>query len=150
MPAAWRLVRRKHAATAFTGAGAAAAGGRWNSEGTKVVYASGSRALAALEVLAHLSPPMELNFLIFQFEFPPNLVETLFGLPAHWRSEPPSDSTQKIGDQWIRESRSAVLQVPSAIIPEEFNYLFNPNHPDFAKIKIAAAVDFIFDPRLIK
>jgi hypothetical protein len=77
MPVAWRIVKERHATTAFSGDGAAQAGGRWNSRGIRVVYASGSLALAALETLVHLNPPVPFRFVTFRIEFDPGLVETL-------------------------------------------------------------------------
>lgn len=83
--------------------------------------------------------------------FSPALVEeiALRNLPAHWRQEPPGPSTKKIGDVWLTEGRSAVLRVPSAIVPAENNYLINPEHPDFSKIQISRPERFVFDPRLL-
>ena len=71
-------------------------------------------------------------------------------LPAGWRQQPPPPSVQSIGDAWATEARSAVLRVPSVIIPHEHNYLLNPLHPDFKKVKIGKRETFSFDPRLKK
>jgi len=151
MRQAWRIVREKHAATAFTGAGAALAGGRWNSRGSRVVYASGSVALAALETLVHLNPPISFRYLVFQIDFDEHLVERVLppALPADWRDEPPPPSTKRFGDQWVNEARSAVLELPSIIIPGESNYLLNTSHPDFTTIAIGKPESFAFDPRLL-
>src|SRR5437899_9231557 len=118
MPEAWRIAKRKHAATAFSGEGAAKAGGRWNSKGVRVVYSSGTRALAALENLVHLNPPVRFTYVIFRIEFDASLVQRLRpkGLPRNWRTAPPPPSTQRVGDEWLRQARSAVLAVPSVII----------------------------------
>jgi RES domain-containing protein len=146
---AWRMVRAEWSSTAFTGEGAAKTGGRWNSRGVAVVYASATRALAALETLVHLNPPMPFEYRIFRVEFAQELVEQIAGkLPVDWKASPPPDSTRKLGDAWAREGRSAVLAVPSIIIPDETNYLFNPAHRDFKKVRISKATDFAFDPRL--
>ena len=69
-------------------------------------------------------------------------------LPKDWNRLPPSESTQKIGYKWISRSKFAVLKVPSTIIMEEYNYLINPNHADFAGMKIGKSQRFKFDPRL--
>ena len=151
MPDAWRIVKEKHTAVAFSGEGANKAGGRWNSRGVSVVYASSTRALAALESLVHLNPPVFFKYVSIQTKFDAALVEILpaKGLPADWRVQPPSPSTKAIGDAWARERRSAVLQVPSVIIPGEANFLLNPAHPDFKKITIGKPEPFAFDARLL-
>ena len=147
---AWRMVKEKHVATAFSGEGAAKTGGRWNSRGVGVVYASATRSLAALETLLHLNPPMMFDYKIIRVEFDESLVGRLklAALPSDWKAEPPPLSTRRLGDEWARALRSAILAVPSVIIPEERNYLLNPAHPDFRKIAIGPPAGFAFDPRL--
>ena len=149
MPEAWRIVKERHAGTAFSGEGAARTGGRWNSRGVPVVYTSQSQALAALESLVHLNPPVLFKYVAFRLTFPEGMVEKFGTLPPDWQAEPPPPSTKKIGDLWVREARSAVLALPSVIIPGETNCLLNPVHPDFKKIKIGKAQPFAFDPRLM-
>ncbi|MBC8096869.1 MAG: RES family NAD+ phosphorylase [Akkermansiaceae bacterium] len=151
MPEAWRIVKAKHAATAFSGKGAADNGGRWNSRGVAVVYASSTKSLAVLESLVHLNPPVRFKFVAFRLEFDDALVEplSLKKLPPDWQNEPPPPSTQQIGDRWVREVRSAVLALPSVIISGEVNYLLHPAHADFKKITIGKPEPFAFDPRLI-
>jgi len=138
---AWRMVKEKHVATAFSGEGAAKTGGRWNSRGVAVVYASATRSLAALETLVHLNPQMMFRYKIIRIEFDEGLVEwlALATLPSDWAMEPPPLSTRQRGDEWARALRSAILAVPSAIIPGETNYALNPSHPDFRKIAIGQA-----------
>ena len=151
MPEAWRIVKAKHVATAFSGEGAAKTGGRWNSRGVAVVYTSASRSLAALETLVHLTPPVMFRYKIICIEFIDELLEQMKvdDLPLDWRVEPPPPSTKQLGDAWVRSSRSAILAVPSVIIPDEFNYLLNPAHADFEKIAVGKPADFTFDPRLL-
>ena len=149
MKQAWRMVKEKHAATAFLGEGAWLYGGRWNSAGTSVVYTSGSQALAALESLVHLNPPVIFKYLAIPIEFDDALVEKVAALPADWTEEPPPPATKAIGDLWVKEARSAVLELPSVIILGEPNYLLNPAHPDFQKIIIGKPQPFSFDPRLL-
>jgi RES domain-containing protein len=151
MASGWRIVPETRAHDAFIGEGAKLYGGRWNSSGVAVVYGSQYKSLAALELLVHRNPRRPNRFTAFLFQFPESLVETvpLRGLPEDWRQEPPPPSTQQIGDVWMRESRSAVLAVPSIIIPEESNYVLNPAHPDFRKITIGKPQDFAFDARLL-
>lgn len=150
MVTAWRLVKERHASTAFSGEGAARSGGRWNSRGKQVVYASATQSLAVLESLVHLDPAITFRYVIFRIEIPERLIEILPSkmLRSDWRSEPPSASTKQIGDRWLKEKRSAVLAIPSVLVPAETNFLLNPGHPDFKKIKIDKPVSFSIDPRL--
>lgn len=149
MKQAWRIVKEKHAATAFSGEGARLYGGRWNSVGTSLVYTSGSKALAALESLVHLNPPVIFRYVAIPIEFDGSLVEKVTALPSDWTQEPPPPATRNIGDLWAKAARSAVLELPSVIIPGEPNFLLNPAHPDFRKIIIGKPEPFTFDPRLL-
>lgn len=151
MKHAYRIVREKFAASAFTGDGAAVTAGRWNSPGIRMVYTSATASLAALETLVHLNPAMRFNYLLFAIEFDERLVETIPHtiLPPDWREQPPPPSTQILGDSWMKTARSAVLQVPSVIIPGESNYLLNPTHPDFPSIQIGKPAAFFYDQRLM-
>jgi RES domain-containing protein len=148
---AWRILKAKHAASAFTGQGAADHGGRWNSRGVPVVYCSQSKALAALESLVHLNPPVRFEYVAIRVAFDASMVAwfPMRKLPDNWRTEPPPPPTQKVGDLWIKSAQSAVLALPSAIIPGEFNFLLNPAHPDFAKVVRGKPETFVFDPRLL-
>jgi RES domain-containing protein len=151
MPEAWRIVRAEHAAGAFSGEGAAKTGGRWNSRGVAVVYTSATRSLAALETLVHLNPPMSFKYRIIRIEFAGELVRHLRpALPSDWRTSPAPDSTRKLGDAWVREAHSAILAVPSIIIPDETNFVLNPAHPDFKRIRLGRPTDFVFDSRLLR
>jgi RES domain-containing protein len=150
---AWRLVKSRHARAAFDGEGARLYGGRWNSPGTRVAYASDSVALAALEVLAHLQSTAVLQaYSLATIRFPESLVETLDPalLPSEWRRFPSPPENQAIGDTWVAESRSLVLRVPSAIVPSASNYLINPAHARFVAAVTERPERFAFDPRLLK
>lgn len=151
MKVAWRIVKEKHARTALDGEGAWRYGGRWNSRGIRVVYASATRSLAALESLVHLTPPIIFKYVAISVEFDEALLETTpdSALPADWTEEPPPPSTKGLGDRWVSEARSAVLEVPSVIVATESNYLLNPSHPDFGKIRVGKPQPFAFDPRLL-
>ena len=151
MPKAWRIVKEKHAATAFSGKGAADSGGRWNSRGVPVVYTSNTKSLAALETLVHLNPPVPFKYVAIRIQFDDALVEIVRGkaLPPDWQTEPPPPSTKAMGDAWARAARPAVLALPSVIIPGELNYLLNPAHPDFKTISLGKPEPFAFDPRLL-
>ena len=148
---AWRIVKERHAATAFSGEGAFLYGGRWNSPGTRAIYTSGTKALAALEILVHLNPPVVFRYVAFHVEFDAALAERIpvASLPADWSAQPPPPSTQLVGDLWARQARSAVLALPSVIIQGEANLLLNPFHPDFKQVTIGAPQPFAFDPRLL-
>ena len=149
----WRIVPEEQAATAFNGEGARLYGGRWNSVGVAMVYASEHKSLAALEVRVHIDTTSKIKrYKSFAFQFDESLLE-LFRpalLPEDWWQEPPPPSLQQLGDAWVASAKSPILAVPSVIIPDELNYLLNPNHPDFARIKIERPSDFTFDPRLLK
>lgn len=152
MPEAFRLVKARRTATAFDGEGAAKAGGRWNSRGIRVVYASATRSLAALETLVHIDGTIPFDWVMLRCEFPDELIELvrMAKLPSDWRSHPAPPELRELGDRWAREGRSAVLAVPSVLVPEETNFLLNPLHPDFAKIKKHRKREpFAFDPRLL-
>jgi RES domain-containing protein len=150
MGEAWRIVKTKHAATAFDGEGARLNGGRWNSVGARVVYVSATKSLAALETLVHLKLPVASKYVAIPLQFDNALVETFppATRPAGWDAEPPSLASQQIGDVWAKTARSALLALPS-VITGETNYLINPAHPDFAKIKFGKPEPFTFDPRLL-
>ncbi|MDA8388016.1 MAG: RES domain-containing protein [Nitrospiraceae bacterium] len=150
----FRLVKTKHLAQAFDGQGAKKHGGRWNEPGVLMVYTSGSLSLAAHETFVHLGyDSVSLSFVYIPVEVPDSVAARAVNeadLPADWKVEPPPDSTKQIGTEWALSAETAVLKVPSIIIPGEFNYLLNPDHPDFALLKIKPALPFQFDPRLLK
>ncbi len=153
MPEAWRVVKAAYARTAFDGEGARRAGGRFNSPGTAVVYAADSLALALLGVAVHLPSYHGLRGRVaFRLTFDEALALTLSeeALPADWRSTPPSRSTQRLGDGWAATQQSAVLRVPSVVVPEAHNLILNPEHPDFDRIEIADPSPIPIDPRLVK
>ncbi|WP_162996938.1 RES family NAD+ phosphorylase [Mucilaginibacter kameinonensis] len=130
--------------------------GRWNSLGQYMIYTGGSLALSCLEKLAH-SPGTALyagDFSVIIFQIPDTLpifeitLNQLQKLNANWYKVINYPATQMLGDTWLRKMETAVLKVPSAIIDLEYNYLFNPAHPDYDKITISAVNKFTFDPRL--
>ncbi len=148
---AWRIVKAKHAASAFTGLGAKLAGGRWNSPGVAIVYTAGSMALGMLEILVHVQREELLRrYVTFEVSFDESLVTAVEAgvLPRGWRRSPAPGSLRRIGDEWIASGTSAVLRVPSAVVPAEFNYLLNPGHGDFARIAIGPRQPITIDRRL--
>jgi RES domain-containing protein len=152
MITAWRIVPQQWADSAFDGEGARLYGGRWNSPGKSAVYLADSRALAALEVLVHLNPAMAaLRYQMIEVSFPSSLIQQIDSEPLAEALASPSvrPATQHTGDAWLSDAGSPVLQVTSSIISEEPNYVLNPKHPKFARIKIGEARPFAFDPRLL-
>ena len=150
---AWRVVHARYADTAFDGEGAQRDGGRFNSAGTRVVYAADTLALAVLEVAVHLpSYRALLGRVAFRIEVPAALVETLTesDLPADWRATPPSRSTQVFGDVWVRDARSPALHLPSVLLPHHHNVVLNPAHPAFSEVTIGKPEPVPIDSRLIK
>lgn len=150
----WRLVKTRHADAAFSGEGARRYGGRWNARGTSVVYLSGGLSLAALELFVHLTPQdARLSFSAIRVAFPASVKVqhlALADLPDNWREEPPPDGCKALGSNWVERAESALLRVPSIIVPSEFNYLLNPAHADFKKITVHAPQPFGFDARMWK
>jgi len=149
----WRICRKIHAASAFSGEGARLYGGRWNSQGVRAVYTSPSLALAAIETFVHLEPNLRPDDLVsIEAELPDNVhVERidLKVLPRKWywlRDE----SLRAIGDHWIRAGKAIALHVPSAAIQGEWNVLLNPEHSDFRKLKIRKPKAFEFDLRMFQ
>ena len=150
MVSAWRITKRKHAKSAFSGEGARIYGGRWNRSGTAIIYTAESQSLAVPEILGHLdSPELLKKYVLFQVGIEEKYILGIdaSALPRNWRAEPAPSRVQAIGDEWVTQSTSAVLRVPSALVPGESNYLLNPGHADFRKLKISAPVPFHFDRR---
>jgi RES domain-containing protein len=149
---AWRLVEEVYAADAFGGEGARLNGGRWNSPGYWVTYCAANASLAVLEVMANLVRRNVLeHYALLSCMFDESLVTTveIEELPPNWCDPKPPPELKMIGDEWIHAERSAVLSVPSVIIEHERNYLLNPVHPDFKRIRLSPPKPFRFDLRLV-
>lgn len=150
----WRLVKATHAASAFDGEGARLFGGRWNERATAVVYLGGTLSLAALETFVHLSAAdVHLEFVAIEVVIPEEIRVSQLPrgrLPANWRAEPPPAETKTIGSSWVRAGETLLLRVPSVIVPRESNYLLNPAHPDFLRVRIRPPEPFGFDRRMWK
>jgi len=125
---------------------------RWNSEGKFVIYTASSRALACLENVVHRSGEGLNNlFKIITIYIPDKItIEKIepVELTTNWFEFESYSQCQKIGNLWFNNAVSCILEVPSAIIPDEKNYIINTNHPEFEKISIKSVDDFKFDPRL--
>lgn len=149
----YRIEREKYLETTLKGFGAASAEGfRWNSLHTYLVYTSDSRALATLEVSVHLDLSEDLPTDRYYVEIDiPDELEILElkpeDLPHIWDIHPPSLETQYIGDDFVKDNEAAVLKVQSCIVPPEFNYLINPNHPDAKRITVVSKQQLTFDKR---
>ena len=147
----WRICRRRYAAEAASGEGARLYGGRWNSRGMRVVYASTSLALAAMETFVNLEPNLHPKDLVSIEGEVPDALEIgrleLRALPANWR-QTRDESLRRFGDQWIRAAQTVALLVPSAAVRGEWNVLLNPAHPDFSKVKFQEPEPFEFDARM--
>lgn len=129
-------------------------GGRWTSAGLTAVYTSATASLAVLEVFANAQSRAELltRFQLLSCSFDESVVTLIErrDLPSNWRQSPAPPPLQEIGDEWLRVAGSLVLEVPSSIIEHESNYLINPLHGDFKRLKRSAPEPFVIDLRLIK
>jgi len=151
MPALWRLYRAAHG-PGLDGIGGLFADGRWHTQGERVVYFGGSAAIVVLERLAHIDPdllPNDLRLACFEFPEPvqETKVEEFAPLPANWPED--ENATRRIGSRWRRQGSSCLLAIPSAILPEETNFMLNAAHPDALRLQLVRERPFTFDPRLI-
>jgi RES domain-containing protein len=148
----WRLVTVRFAKSAFSGEGARLYGGRWNRKGVSLVYTAGTQSLAMLEMLVQ-DEPLRARYVMIEVRIPKGVTVDRIkneDLPSDWRDIAAREKLQAIGTEWARKRSAAVLAVPSAVIPAETNYLLNPLHPDFRRIKIGKPQKFETDLRLIK
>jgi RES domain-containing protein len=152
-----RLWRIDHLAfpDKFSGFGAYITPGRWHHRGNRVIYTSAAASLAALEYLAHLDPDIiPLDISLLEIDAPDDISIERQNSPStlnpDWRRIHLPVELQDFGTQWLIECRTAILAVPSAIIPSETNYLVNPAHPEVSRVRIIDEAPFSFDPRLLK
>lgn len=149
----FRLSKKKYA-NAFNGKGAAKSNNRWNSKGTEIIYTAESRALAMAEVAVHLTmATLPKDFVMLTIDVPDEISikkVDLKDLDENWNAMLPSSKTKKIGDVFIDDLEFCVLKVPSAVVKGDFNYLINPYHKLFKKIKIVDVTDFPFDKRMFQ
>ena len=154
----WRIATdaRAYAADDMTGTGAKLSGGRWNDVGVPMIYTASNRALACLETVIHLNAAgLPLNRYLVEIDVPDDVwtnaeVATISSLAIGWDAEPAGHVSVDLGSMWIASNRSAILRVPSVIVPEEDNALINPAHPDAVKIKARKIRRWLYDPRLAK
>jgi len=142
----WRLASGRY--DPLSGEGARVVGGRWNSPGHQVVYASESLALCVVEALVHITGTFPLDYCAFGIDVPDRAIERVdsIRLKQSW----PQDLglTRAIGDQWLQQARSLGLLVPSAVVPASVNVLVNPAHPPARSLRVVSREEFRFDPRL--
>lgn len=148
----YRLGKRRYQNELFSGAGGLYADGRWTRRGRAVVYASESIALAVLEYTANYRrrgwvPPSVLGRITIPDGIAIETVEPS-ALSANWFDPSPPDQLRDIGDDWLVRAEAVALKVPSALVKEEFNYLLNPTHGDFDKLRLGAPEPFAFDGRI--
>jgi RES domain-containing protein len=150
----YRLLRHAFAADPLDGEGSYRFGGRWSSPGTRLVYTAENLSLAMLEYLAHLDPgnwPDDLMLTVA--EIPEELSRIhlrIEELPANWNAFPAPASLGQIGDQFVSDAKAALLTIPSVLAPTERNWLINPFHPDFRRVKVILTERFQYDQRLRK
>jgi RES domain-containing protein len=142
----WRLASGRY--PPLTGEGARLVGGRWNSPGRPLVYASETLALCLAECLVHVPGPLPRDYLAFKILLPADSVEVLDAsdLEGDWRTD--VGITRAVGDRWLADARSLALAVPSLVLPESTNVLLNPLHPLAHRLEVVSQEPFRFDPRL--
>jgi RES domain-containing protein len=149
----WRICRGRYAAEAASGEGARLYGGRWNSRGVRVVYASTSLALAAVETFVNLEPNLiPADLVSIEGEIPDSLAIHKLDpsvLPAGWHKSR-DESLRQFGDEWVRGGERVALLVPSAAIRREWNVLLNRAHPDFSRIQFKNPEPFEFAARMFR
>lgn len=144
----------KYTSEDATGAGAASTGGRWNEKGTYVVYAAGSVALACLETLVHIKDgDLPYNRYLVQIKVPIAVWKSrsIFDAKSNvgWDALPFGKVSIDVGTKWIKEHTSALLVVPSVVVPQEYNVLINPAHPDASTITFEKMQKWLYDTRLL-
>jgi RES domain-containing protein len=147
----WRLYRAAHG-PGLDGIGGTFASGRWHLQGQRAVYFGATPAIVVLERLAHTDPdllPGDLRLGCFEFQrpVPAENLEERARLPANWNFD--ERATRRLGTDWLRENSSCLLEVPSVLLPEESNYLFNPQHSEAQHLHPVSERPFTFDARLL-
>ncbi len=145
----YRIVKPAYVSTALSGEGARLYGGRWNPPGHRCVYAAGTRALAVLEMMVHLTPASRgIEFRLLELDLPDELVAPPLFPYSGWNDQPAGPVSQNAGLEWLKAARHVALPVPSVVIPEERNILLNPAAPGFERVKILTESRFQLDLRL--
>jgi RES domain-containing protein len=148
----WRICRKQFASKPLDGKGGMLAAGRWHTPRHLVTYASDSLALASLEVLVHCDLDLIPDDLTaIEIDVPAKVKVTALptsDLPRAWRRYPAPQALQQLGNRWLDELATAVLRVPSSVVPTEHNYLINSLHRDFKEIRVVRHFGFAFDERI--
>lgn len=137
----------------LSGTGSKQYGGRWNDKGVAVVYFAKSRAMAVMEMLVHVRPEnLDKDFMLAEFEVSDDNILTINfnDLPINWRDDTEVEKLKEIGNKFIKDGKFLLMSVPSAIIEEDYNLLFNPNHPQSSNIRLVYKRIFKFDHRFKK
>ena len=154
MTRVYRITRRIYARNPFDGEGSYRYGGRWSSIGMRLAYASEHQSLALLEYLVHIDlNDVPDDLVLAKADIPDNLKRRrlrLKDIPQDWDRYPAPKSLHAIGDRFCKENRTTILIVPSVLAPAEFNWLLNPQHPDFRSILIHPVKRFQYDRRLLQ
>jgi RES domain-containing protein len=150
----YRILRKAYSKTPLDGEGAYRFGGRWSSVGTRLAYTAEHLSLAMIEYFIHIDPDDPPKDLVaVTAEVPDSVSRTLISarqLPATWRQSPSQPELVAIGDRFVRDRRAAILIIPSALAPAESNWLINPRHPEFSRIRLRSVDAFDYDPRFFK
>jgi RES domain-containing protein len=150
----YRLSKERYRDQVFSGAGGLYADGRWTQRGRPVIYTSQSISLAVLEFALNYKRHGWLpSSVVARADIPDGVAAeavSLRELPENWRDPEPPEAIRRIGRDWLRRAETVCLKVPSAIVPEESNYLLNPLHPDFGKLVFGLPEPFHFDRRLAR
>ena len=151
MTRVYRICRRLFAKNPLNGEGAWRFGGRWSSPGTRLACTSEHLSLAMIEYYVHIEPSYAPgDLVVISADIPDSVSRTEIAgkrLPGNWRESPPSPQLAAFGDLFVARAKAAVLIVPSALAPSESNWLINPRHPDFRRIRVHPPVDFQYDQR---
>ena len=151
MTSVYRILRKAYARKPLDGEGAYRFGGRWSSPGVRLAYTAEHLSLAIIEYFVHIdADDSPKDLVVVRAEIPdtvPRVIIPVGGLPRNWRAIPPPPELAQIGDDFVRRRQAAILIVPSALAPAESNWLINPRHPEFRKVRLNRPEPFQYDPR---
>ena len=146
----WRISNHRN----LDGAGGLRASGRWHTRGCRIIYCCEEPATALLEILANLGTDvvdLPVGYTLLKIEAPQGISKSQVGpssLPTDWSEQ--ESVSREIGDEWLRKCETVLLRVPTALVPESWNILISPLHPESALLRIVETIEYPFDKRLIK
>jgi len=150
----YRILRESYSKKPLDGEGAYRFGGRWSSPGIRLAYTAEHLSLAMVEYFVHIdADDLPKDLVLVTAEIPDGVSRTSISakqLPANWRQSPAPAELAQIGDGFVREGSAAILIVPSALAPAESNWLINPQHPEFSRVRVLPPESFRYDPRFFK